>query len=41
MSKILIFFEIFLVNGNFGFSMSNASIGNVTININGDNFKNQ
>ena len=34
------FFEIF-VNGIFSFSMmSNASIGNVNINIYGDNFKN-
>ena len=33
-------FEIF-VNGIFSFSMmSNASIGNVNINIYGDNFKN-
>ena len=44
--KILKFYEIFenleiFVNGIFLFSMmSNASIGNVTINIYGDNFKN-
>ena len=41
--NFLKFYEIFeiFVNGIFWFSMmSNASIGNVTINIYGDNFKN-
>ena len=39
--KYLKFFEIFVVNGIFWFSMmNNGSIGNVTINIYGDNFEN-